>query len=616
MTRLSILAGVVFALLSAANSAVAETKRVLLLHSFGRDFAPFNDISGLFREQLVRQSPYTIDLYEASLETARFSDHQNDTAVIEYLQVLFARQAPDLIVTTGGPAARFVQQHRSELFPSTPMLITAVEKQNIDTATLRPKDSVIAFALDHAAVIANILQVLPETTNVAVIHGNSPFEKFRVTVTRRGFQPFADRINFIWLNELSFDDIRTKVGTLPPQSAIYFGLFAVDAAGVPHAGNRALQELHAHANAPIFTYIDTYFGRGIVGGPLLSHKSLTRHAVEEAIRILAGEKPDNVRTSILGMETPVYDWRELRRWSIDESRLPPSSTVQFRVPGIWDQYRWHLTATGLALLVQATIITWLVIERHGRRRAELESRGRLLEVIHLNRTAAAGALTASIAHDLNQPLGAIQSYADAAEQYLRADPPKLDKALAILGNIRRDDQRAADIIMHLKGLLKKKSDIALQEFDLNDVIRDALHILEAEALNRGVSLVAAPTKAALPVRADRIQLQQVILNLALNGLDAMRDCDSSAATLTIRSTLLGDKGAEVSIADSGIGIPSHQLSTIFETFFTTKQHGTGLGLSIARTIIETYGGRIWAENRAEGGAMLRFTLPLANAVAP
>jgi signal transduction histidine kinase len=96
----------------------------------------------------------------------------------------------------------------------------------------------------------------------------------------------------------------------------------------------------------------------------------------------------------------------------------------------------------------------------------------------------------------------------------------------------------------------------------------------------------------------------------------MRDCDSSAATLTIRSTLLGDKGAEVSIADSGIGIPSHQLSTIFETFFTTKQHGTGLGLSIARTIIETYGGRIWAENRAEGGAMLRFTLPLANAVAP
>jgi signal transduction histidine kinase len=225
-------------------------------------------------------------------------------------------------------------------------------------------------------------------------------------------------------------------------------------------------------------------------------------------------------------------------------------------------------------------------------------------------------LTASIAHDLNQPLGAIQSYADAAEQYLRADPPKLDKALAILGNIRRDDQRAADIIMHLKGLLKKKSDIALQEFDLNDVIRDALHILEAEALNRGVSLVAAPTKAALPVRADRIQLQQVILNLALNGLDAMRDCDSSAATLTIRSTLLGDKGAEVSIADSGIGIPSHQLSTIFETFFTTKQHGTGLGLSIARTIIETYGGRIWAENRAEGGAMLRFTLPLANAVAP
>jgi signal transduction histidine kinase len=155
----------------------------------------------------------------------------------------------------------------------------------------------------------------------------------------------------------------------------------------------------------------------------------------------------------------------------------------------------------------------------------------------------------------------------------------------------------------------------LQEFDLNHAVGDAIHILESEALKRGVSLIASQANVALPVRADEIHLQQVILNLALNGLDAMQDCDPSTAKLTIRSALIEKAQAEVSVADSGVGVPSNLLSTVFETFFTTKQHGTGLGLSIARTIIEAYGGKIWAENRTEGGAVFRFTLPLAKSVA-
>jgi signal transduction histidine kinase len=600
----------------AVNSAAAETKRVLILHSFGRDFLPFSEFLGLFREQLVKASPNPIDLYEASLETVRYSDPQDDTPLLEYLRSLFSNRKLDLVVTVGGPAARFIQRYRSEpFFLSTPMLVTAVDERIVDIAALHASDAVIAFKIDLAAVINNILQVLPRTTDVAVIFGNSPFEKYWVEEARQELQSFMDRIKFTWLNEFSLDEILQRVASLPPRSAIFYGLFAVDAAGVPHAGDRPLQELHAHANAPIFTFIDTYMGRGIVGGPLLSHASLSRLAVEAAVRILGGETSDSVRMTTLGIETPVYDWRELQRWNIDESRLPTGSIVQFREPGLWERYRWLLIAVAVALLIQAAIIAWLLAERHRRVRAELESRGRLLETIHLNRTAAAGALSASIAHELNQPLGAIQNYADAAEQYLKADPPNLDRALTILGNIRRDDQRAAEIIMPLRGLLKKRSEIELQEFDLNRAVGDAIHILESEALKRGVSLIAAQAKVALPVRADQIHLQQVILNLALNGLDAMQDCDPSNAKLTIRSALTGKALAEVSVIDSGVGVPNNLLSTVFETFFTTKQHGTGLGLSIARTIIEAYGGKIWAENCTEGGAVFRFTLPLAKSVA-
>src|SRR5215470_17339568 len=155
---------------------------------------------------------------------------------------------------------------------------------------------------------------------------------------------------------------------------------------------------------------------------------------------------------------------------------------------------------------------------------EVKLHARELEVIHLNRTATAGALSASVAHELNQPLGTIQSYAEAATLYLQADPPDIERAEKILANIRRDNQRAADIISHLRGLLKKRDELELEECDLNKTVRDALQILRPEALKRGVALDAHEAKSPLAVRADPIHLQQVILNLALNGMDAMQDC--------------------------------------------------------------------------------------------
>ena len=150
------------------------------------------------------------------------------------------------------------------------------------------------------------------------------------------------------------------------------------------------------------------------------------------------------------------------------------------------------------LLLQAALIGWLLFERHRRRIVEMKLRARLLEVIHLNRTATAGALSASVAHELNQPLGAIQSYAEAATLYLKADPPDIERAERILANIRRDNQRAADIISHLRGLLKKRDEIELQEFDLNEAVRDALQILRPEALNAAWRLM--PTRRKAPCR--------------------------------------------------------------------------------------------------------------------
>jgi signal transduction histidine kinase len=272
-----------------------------------------------------------------------------------------------------------------------------------------------------------------------------------------------------------------------------------------------------------------------------------------------------------------------------------------------------IAAIGLVAL-QTALILVLLLERRRRHNAEVEARRRMSELAHMNRAATAAELSASIAHELNQPLGAILTNTETAEIILNSSSPNLADIKEILVDIRRDDQRASEIIRRLRGLLKKTA-FDIQNIDLNDVVREVLDFLAVQASARGVTLVSALTPDKLPVSADRLQLQQVILNLAVNGMEAMNGRDSGQRRLVGRTARSEGASAEFSISDSGPGIPQDGLTRVFEPFFTTKKQGMGMGLSIARTIVEAHGGRIWAENASAGGAVFCFSLPLAGAAA-
>jgi PAS domain S-box-containing protein len=288
--------------------------------------------------------------------------------------------------------------------------------------------------------------------------------------------------------------------------------------------------------------------------------------------------------------------------------------MQYRLHRYDGAYRW-IDDTGIPRYARdGTFLGYIgsCSDIHEYREAEAEQRRRLLEIAHLNRAADAAALSASIAHELNQPLAAILSNAEAAELCLETDPPNLDLVKEILADIRRDDQRAADVISHMRGLLRR-NEFNWQMTDVNDVVRVVHEIVGRQAIDLGVALSTDQEQRTLPVLADPVHLQQVVLNLALNGFDAMLSCMQGKRRMVLSTARVGESAIEVSVSDSGTGIPADKLECIFEPFFTTKGQGTGLGLSIARSIIETYGGKIWAENQAGNGAVVRFNLPLAKA---
>jgi signal transduction histidine kinase len=595
-------------LLQAPDAAGAETKRILLLHSFGRDFEPWSAHSRKLKEELSRLSSWPLDIQSHEIVSARNLDGSPEPILSSYLKALYANDPLHLVVTIGAPAALFGQRYRQDLFSTTPLLLSAVDRRFVQQVNLSDNDVAVATAIDLPATFKNIQRLLPKTNKIFGLLGASPLEQVWLGAARKELAFLEGHVEVVWLTDLSFEDMLKTVAEAPPNSAVFWGPVRVDSAGVSHPGDIALERLFAASRAPIFSYHDAFFRGQTVGGPMIDTAMVERRTAEVAVRLLNGEKPGDIRVEPVVDFVPRYDWRQLQRWDISESRLPPGSEILFREPSVWTRYRRELLLVALALLIQSLLITALIYQRRQRAVAEVQSRQRMAELAHVNRRTVAGELTASISHELNQPLGATLINAEAIQLMLNTQPLNLNEIKQTAADIKRDNERASEVLRRLRSLLKK-APFEPKLVDLRSVVQDTTLLIDPVMRLRKVSLSSNIPDIALRCNADPVQLQQVIINLILNAADAVEEVSPERRQIAVGLRREATE-AEIWISDRGPGIPADKINEIFEPFMTSKKGGMGMGLSIVRTIVQAHRGTVSARNLNGGGAVFVVRLPL------
>jgi len=590
-----------------APSPAEHPWRIVILNGTDPYLPAFVEIDRSMRATLTAPGTHPAEIYSETLDMMRFPGAELEPEVLALLRRKYANRDIDAVIAVTPAALDFAERHHDSLWPRAYIVFHSVSEEVLRGRKLRPMTTGVPFRYDAAGTVELALRLWPSAERVIVIGGSSDFDRYVTAIAREQLQALGKRVPVEFWTELTFEELLDRVSRLSKRAVVLHLAINRDANGRMFVPRDAMARLAGISPAPVFSLFETFVGRGIVAGKVDDYEVRGRRAAQLVQAALSGPAAAAPPRPEVLPSVCVADARELRRWDISASSLPAGCTVRFAEPSAWQRYRWQII-TALAIIAsQSVLIAALVLQRRGRRRAEDEARHRRAELAQASRLALAGELTASIAHEINQPLGAILANAGAAESLLRRGVTDSAKLRAIVADIKQDDLRASEIIRRVRALVTTRR-VEREVVDVNAIVRDVLAFLSGDSERRGVAIDAAPTPELPPVLADRVQLQQALVNLCVNALDAMAQTAPEKRCLSVRTSSGAGPSVEIAVGDTGGGIPPNQLPHLFDSFFSTKPDGMGLGLSISRSIVEEHGGTLSAENRADG-ALFRIVLP-------
>jgi signal transduction histidine kinase len=597
----------------ALAQSATKAPRILLMHATDLLTPSTIEQDAITRKAISEAWPTPVEFYSVGFDEIRSLGPSIEADLVNVLLEQFSERPPDLIVFHGLMHDMYAR-YRTSLWPGVPVMFSGVAAHRLGDPPFSTGMPTSAITFDLPGTVDLALQLQPEAKRLLLIVGTSTYDRLWQELAPRQLAGYRKRLEIELSGGRSLGELKELVAGLKSDTIVVFLSMYRDGSDRVYTHRQVTRELSESSRVPIYAINPYRIGDGVVGGSVNNWAGQEKTIGDIARRLLSGEPASSITRAPPVPAVCRIDWRRIGHWNIPARRIPENCEILFREPPFWVRYRTEAILIALIVLLQATVIALLLRQRHVRRQALVQAERQRVELTHASRLSMVGELSASIAHEINQPLSAIHMNASVGEDMLDTPNPRLTELKEILGDIRRDDERASEVIKRLRELLQKRP-VEMRRIDINETLNGVLQLLSVTARHRDMFIRTELGVGLKQVHGDRVQLQQVVMNLVMNAIEAMSDSPPERRTVTVSTMERPEGWIEVSVSDGGHGVAPDAVSSLFDPFFTTKQQGMGLGLSISRTIVQAHRGRIWVETKPDG-ATFRFVIPVLDEAVP
>ena len=591
----------------AAQDAPRKFNRILIIYENESTLTAAVQVAEGLHESMAKEMPI-VEIYSEYLDTVRFASSDNATRLTDYLTSKYNGMAFDVVLAVGPGALQFVLAHRETIGGKAPIVFGAVTDNSLRTRQLPPDVKGVVSHFDVRKTMDLAVKLQPDVKQIVVMTGSSAFDKSWQDTARSALGATYSGVPVSYLSNLSIKGFEDAARNASAQTIVLILTIFEDAEGRKFIPRNAAEKIAAVSNAPVYTVYSSYLDAGAVGGYVGTFRSIGEEMGALAAKVSRGDF-SGPRTS-LAKDGPLIDWLQIRRWGIDPAHIPANAKLLNYDMSVWEKYRVEILVTLAVILLQTATIVALFLQRRRKIRLQAELSLERLELAYVSRTAQLGELSGALAHELNQPLTSILANAESGRLLLEAEPLDVGELKEILDDIVLDNRRASTVITQLRQLMIR-GETSLEPMDLNHAATTTLALARSELLSRQTQVDLALEPQEVRIRGNLPQLQQVILNLMLNGTDAMRHLPPPQRVIAIE-TRRGDNGmCELTVTDRGVGIAPERLAEVFKPFVSSKKASLGLGLAICRTIVQAHGGTLRFDDSMQQGACAILTLPAA-----
>jgi signal transduction histidine kinase len=581
------------AVLHTPAATQSPQKAVLVLIPLQRGSSVSTDIDGTIRTILNDGLAGRLDYYTEYLDVARFPESDYEPAVRDFFRRKYISQTFDVVVAPTNAMVDFVIKYRDELFPGATVVFAAGSPRS------GPKMTGVVFPLNMKSSIDIAIQLHPDLRQVFVVSGVSDSDRVYQDLAREQFRTYDGRLGFTYSSGLAMPDLLRRLAELPQHTIVYFLSFFDDGHGSKFDDLAALDRVVAVANVPTYVWLDTREGHGGVGGSVLSVERAAGAIADVALRVLKGESPETIPVREIDPNIAQFDWRQLQRWGISESRLPAGSLVRFRQPSLWDQYKLYVIGATSVVVLQTALIAGLVVQRAKRRRAEVavrESASALRQSFEQNQDLAGRLINAQeeertrIARDLHDDVSQQLASVSIMLSGLKRNVAKPGSALEVEQTISTLQDRAARAAEAVRTLSHELHPSVLEHAGLVSALRR--HCAEVEAHHQVNVSFSGEAEDLETLKPD------VALCLFRVTQEALTNAVRHARASAIRVELMWTPEAtDLRIIDDGIG------------FVPGEHAGSGLGLRSIDERVRLSRGEVTLESQIGQGTTLRVRIP-------